>query len=89
MTTKSEHRVLKPDFDHHHDCIHDIQTQVKIVREIELPGMHKRLDDLHHDVRENRQSIRDLTDKIDHNTWWIVGTIIVSIFLPILLNNYI
>ena len=86
MTAKSEHKVFKHDFDNHHECIHDIQTQVKIVRELELPGMHKRLDDLHHDIRENRQSIKDISNKMDTNTWWIVGTIIFSVLVPVIMG---
>ncbi len=86
MTIKSEHKVINPGFDNSHECIHDIQTQVKIVREIELPGMHKRLDDLHHDIRENRQSIKDISNKMDTNTWWIVGTIIFSVLVPVIVG---
>jgi hypothetical protein len=69
------------------DVIHSVKSQVDIVREIELPMVHKRLDDLQHDVRENRQSIKDLSNKMDTNTWWIVGTIIFSVLIPILISN--
>lgn len=67
-------------------CIHSVRSQVETVREVELPMVHKRLDDLHHDVRENRKSIADLSNKMDKNTWLIVGTVLFSISIPLIIS---
>ena len=67
-------------------CIHSVRNQVETVREVELPMVHKRLDDLHHDVRENRRSISDLSNKMDKNTWLIVGTVLFSISIPLIIS---
>jgi hypothetical protein len=67
-------------------CIHSVRNQVETVREVELPMVHKRLDDLHHDVRENRKSISDLSNKMDKNTWLIVGTVLFSISIPLIIT---
>ena len=83
MSTPSSQQKLKTI---EPDVIHSVKSQVDIVREIELPMVHKRLDDLQHDVRENRQSIKDLSNKMDTNTWWIVGTIIFSVLIPVLIG---
>ncbi len=67
-------------------CIHHVKSEVAIVREVELPMVHKRLDDLQHDVRENRKSISDLSNKMDKNTWLIVGTVLFSISIPLIIS---
>ena len=67
-------------------CIHSVRNQVETVREVELPMVHKRLDDLHNDVRENRKSISDLSNKMDKNTWLIVGTVLFSISIPLIIS---
>ena len=85
LSIKSQDDVIEA-ISENNRCIHGVKSEVEIVREVELPMVHKRLDDLQHDVRENRKSISDLSNKMDKNTWLIVGTVLFSISIPLIIS---